>query len=82
MSMKSPLRHLSVRPRARRGWSSLLAKAVLSLFVVKAVHYGGAKTNAPPRSIAGPMAQPALSEAERMAANWNVRGAWKDWVIV
>ena len=22
------------------------------------------------------------SEAEQMAANWNVRGAWKDWVIV
>ena len=40
------------------------------------------KTNAPPRSIAGPMVQLALSEAERMAANWNVRGAWKDWVIV
>ena len=53
-------------------------KFVLSLFVVKAVHYGGAKTNAPPRSIGGPIVQPALSEAERMAANWNVRGAWKD----
>ena len=80
--MKPPLRHRSVRPRVRRGRFSPFVKFVLSLFVVKAVHYGGANTNAPPRSIGGPIVQPALSEAERMAANWNVRGAWKDWVIV
>ena len=82
MSMKLSLRHRSVRPRTRRGRFSLLAKILLSLFVVEAVYFGGAKTNAPPRSIAGPLAQPALSEAEQMAANWNVRGAWKDCVIV
>ena len=80
--MKSSLRHLSVRPRARRGRFSPFAKILLSLFVVEAVYFGGAKTNAPPRSVAGPIVQPALSEAEQMAANWNVRGAWKDWVIV
>ncbi len=80
--MKPPLRHRSVRPRARRGRFSPFAKIVLFAFIAEAVYFGGAKTNAPPRSVAGPLVQPALSDAEGMAANWNVRGAWKDWVIV
>ena len=80
--MKPPLRHRAVSPRARRGRFSPFAKIVLFAFIAEAVYFGGAKTNAPPRSIVGPMVQPALSEAERKAANWNVRGAWKDWVIV
>ena len=82
MSMRMSLLSLSVRPRARRGRFSPFAKIVLFAFIAEAVYFGGAKTNAPPRSVAGPIVQSALSEAERMAANWNVRGAWKDWVIV
>ena len=76
--MKPPLRHRSVRPRARRGGFSPFAKVVLSLFVVKAVHYGGAKTNGvnniPPQM----RTAAAVSFAEKKQANWNVRGAWKD----
>ena len=74
--MKPPLRHRSVRPRARRGRFSPFAKFVLSLFVIEAVYFGGAKTNAPPRSIVGSMVSPtpATVSDEEIARGYRLAG--------
>ena len=72
--MKLSLRNLSVRPRARRGRFSPFAKILLSLFVVKAVHYGGAKTNGVSNIPLRMAPVVATVSAEEVARGWRVKG--------
>ncbi len=57
-----------------------------TVFVASAlctVLYGGGKTNSIPQRVSSPLRAPiqavqTLTDAEKMAANWNARGAWTD----
>ena len=54
----------------------LSAKAVAAVMFLVCMAIGGSKTNSPPRILS--LAAPHPSQAEWKAANWNLRGAWKD----
>ena len=69
-------------------WGARFNRAAIGSFVVAGVLYGGAKTNGPssPNLVnpVNPVRTTPVQQtfAERKSANWNVRGAWKDCVIV
>ena len=70
-------------------WRSLTAfgRVAVCSFLLIGVLVGGAKTNGVPPNLVNPVNPVRTTPvqqtfAEKRAANWNVRGAWKDWVIV
>lgn len=66
-------------------WRKLtrMGRTVFVIFAFCMVLYGGGKTNSLPQKILAPLRTlvqevQTLTDAEKMASNWNVRGVWVD----
>ena len=70
------LRRPAAVPLAAFSRLPLSTKAVAAVMFLVCMAIGGSKTNSPPRILS--LAAPHPSQAEWKAANWNLRGAWKD----